>query len=258
MGFNPFGNLPVINMADIASKADIDDINQRIKTEDLSLYIDPTNGDDSTADGSYNKPYKTFIALFNSLPKYLDSLTVTIKKGIHTINGSETINLPNRFIKKLTIQGETSNAEDTYLDEFYMFLNDFSFHIFYLKSLKWSPYGMSNYRYAIYLEAYNNYVGISNCIFDGKNINYSNSKGVILYYSRGLIYNTVFKNFINTTNDDSTAVDLHTSIFRFTGCTFDNNNYHILLKDGSQANNSSGNTLTNSVYADVKDSNVWF
>ncbi|WP_129409002.1 hypothetical protein [Marinitoga lauensis] len=106
MGFNPFGNLPVINMADIASKADIDDINNRIKTDELSLYIDPTNGDDSTADGSYNKPYKTFTALFNALPKYLSSLIVTIKKGTHTINGSEIIDIPDKFITRLLIQGK--------------------------------------------------------------------------------------------------------------------------------------------------------
>ena len=46
-----------------------------------TLYVDSNNGDDSTADGTSSKPFKTITAAYNYLPDFVNSVAIKLKPG---------------------------------------------------------------------------------------------------------------------------------------------------------------------------------
>ncbi|KLO21866.1 hypothetical protein X275_08215 [Marinitoga sp. 1197] len=235
MGFNPFGNLPVINMADIANKNDLEVLTQKIDgyiyKGNKTLYWDPTNGDDTIATGSDIKPYKTLAKLLNDLPDILlGSVNVMIKNGIHNI--SENISQLNKYIYNLNFDG-LDNNQTVLIGQ----LKILTFNIprINIYNITLKPNDVEN---SFIVQFYSkSLIFIRNCIIDGNNSINNNIRGLLFYYTTAVIRNTMLKNF---SSSGSSPIENTGSQCLFDGgTTFNNNNYHLKNYGGLNSYDSS-------------------
>ena len=97
--------------------------NKKLDTElkSYTLIIDDTNGNDSTADGTLSKPFKTIMAAYNYLPDFVNTVNLKIKEG--TYDEGSTIQLYKNIINlnissydennTVVISAEQSNTRDS-------------------------------------------------------------------------------------------------------------------------------------------------
>jgi hypothetical protein len=78
------------------------------------IYWSPSDGNDTTGDGSYSTPYKTTVKCF-SVCANDDELV--LKKGVHVLTGDISDLIQNQPVKTgVTIRGESSNARENVID----------------------------------------------------------------------------------------------------------------------------------------------
>ena len=173
--------------------------------ESYELVVDYTNGDDNTADGSIELPFKTISGAYNYLPDFANIVTIKIKDGIYQENSS--IHLYKNIIN-LTIKAYSTNNPNVTIkcndnDNRDSLLYITNSHKIIINNIKFNRSGNLNSGSCINIDCTN--FDINECLFENSYIAITSS------FSHGQISNCNFDTLYNaiTANKASNILSIN-------------------------------------------------